>query len=99
MNCIQVDFAVDDHGHKVMGFLLVQQNVNRNMASCGIQEVSKNVNICKHVHHYGNNLDKKDKRKNFIRLRSTTANYYKGEVSLPKYLIWFNIKLLKIIFP
>lgn len=62
-NKFQVDFAVEDHSDKVMGVLLVQQNVNRNMACCRSQEVRKNVNVCELVHYYSNNLEKnKDKR-------------------------------------
>lgn len=80
---VQVDFAVDDHRNKVMGFLLIQQNVNWNVAGSCFQKIRKNVNICERVHHHSNNLKQKSK---YTRKRVTSFNEVLNEDISPSFL-------------
>jgi len=46
-----------------MNILLVKQDVDGDIPLGRIKNISKHVNIGKHVHHHSNNLEKKHKRK------------------------------------
>lgn len=62
-NSFQVDFAVQDHGDKVTRVLLIQYYIDWDLTRCCFQEVSKNVNVCEHIHDHCNDLKKNSRSK------------------------------------
>lgn len=56
LKALEVDSAVGQHVDKVMYVHLVEKDVDSNVPHSSRENIMKNVNIGKHVHHYGNHL-------------------------------------------
>lgn len=56
LNALKIDSAVGNHVDEVMRVLLVQKDVDSNVSHGSVEDIMKDVNIRKHVHHYGNHL-------------------------------------------
>lgn len=66
-----------------MRVLLVKKDVNSNISHGSVENIMKDVNIRKHVHHYGNHLRKKKMKCE----QNGTKQKLKGRTEMPDIIV------------
>lgn len=100
---IQIYPTVIHHPNKMVSIQFIKKNINSYTACRCTKNISKDVNICKHIHHHSNNLEQEIQnillKENIMHCMTLYQNkFYKSlsQVKTDLVSIWHKISIMHL---